>query len=56
MSMNIEPVASLAFGFLLLGQALNGIQIFGAALVIAAVLLLRLNYMRIPGSNKGDPT
>ncbi|MBO21908.1 MAG: hypothetical protein CMM26_05985 [Rhodospirillaceae bacterium] len=56
MSMNIEPVASLAFGFLLLGQALNGIQIFGAALVIAAVLSLRLNYMRIPGSNKGDPT
>ena len=50
MSMNVEPVASLAFGFLILGQALNGLQIFGAALVIAAVLSLRLNAIRIPSA------
>jgi len=54
MSMNVEPVASLTFGFLILGQALNGMQIFGAALVIAAVLSLRLTNMRIPSATKGN--
>lgn len=51
MTMNVEPVASLTFGFLILGQTLNGVQIFGAGLVIAAVLSLRLADIRIPGAN-----
>jgi drug/metabolite transporter (DMT)-like permease len=51
MSMNVEPVASLTFGFLILGQALSSVQIFGAGLVIAAVLSLRLTDIRIPGAN-----
>lgn len=51
MSMNVEPVASLTFGFLILGQALGSVQILGAGLVIAAVVSLRLADMRIPGLN-----
>ena len=39
--MNLEPVAAIAFGFLLLGQHLDGVQLFGAALVIAAVVAVR---------------
>ncbi len=38
LTMNFEPVASMAFGFLLLGQTLSPLQILGAGLVIAAVL------------------
>ncbi|MDH3738763.1 MAG: DMT family transporter [Alphaproteobacteria bacterium] len=41
MTMNLEPVSSMVFGFLLLGQALDGLQIFGAALVIVAVLTIQ---------------
>lgn len=48
MSMNVEPVASLTFGFLILGQALSSLQILGAGLVIAAVVSLRLSDIRIP--------
>ena len=51
MSMNVEPVASLAFGFLILGQALSGVQILGSGLVIAAILSLRLIDSRIPRAN-----
>ena len=51
MSMNMEPVASLIFGLLILDQALGDIQIFGAGLVIAAVVSLRLTDMRVPGAN-----
>jgi len=51
MSMNVEPVASLTFGFLILGQALSGLQILGAGLVIAAVVSLRLTDIRIPSVN-----
>ncbi len=51
MSMNVEPVASLTLGFLILGQALSGLQILGAGLVIAAVVSLRLTDIRIPSAN-----
>ena len=50
MSMNLEPVASMTFGFLILGQALSAMQLFGAALVILAVLSLRLSDTRIPAA------
>lgn len=39
--MNLEPVAGVAFGWLLLGQALKPVQLAGVALVIAALLLAR---------------
>ncbi len=41
LAMNFEPVASMALGFLLLGQGLAPGQLAGAALVIGAVLLAR---------------
>jgi drug/metabolite transporter (DMT)-like permease len=53
MSMNLEPVASMTFGFLILEQNLSGVQLFGAALVILAVLSLRLSDTRIPAAR--DP-
>ena len=37
---NIEPVAAIIMGWLLLGQTLNGLQIVGALLVIAGIVLL----------------
>ena len=48
LTMNAEPVASLFFGVLILGQVLSGWQIAGAALVIAAVLSVRLADIRKP--------
>ena len=42
LTMNLEPISSMLFGFLLLGQVLSGGQIFGAGLVIAAVLTVQV--------------
>jgi drug/metabolite transporter (DMT)-like permease len=42
LSMNLEPVASMLFGFLALGEILSPVQLVGAGLVIAAVLSVRL--------------
>lgn len=39
--MNLEPVASIALGFVLLGQLLSPRQLVGAALVIAAVTAVK---------------
>lgn len=39
---NIEPVAAIVMGWLLLGQTLSGLQIVGALLVIAGIVLLAL--------------
>ncbi len=39
--MNLEPVASIALGFILLGQVLSDRQLAGAALVIAAVTAVK---------------
>ncbi len=55
LTMNIEPVASLAFGVLILGQVLTGWQIAGAALVIAAVLSVRLADIRKPATSPSSP-
>jgi drug/metabolite transporter (DMT)-like permease len=41
MTMNLEPVSSMVFGFLLLSQALDGLQIVGAAWVRIAVLAVQ---------------
>jgi probable blue pigment (indigoidine) exporter len=39
--LNIEPVYSMVFGFLLLGQSLTPVQVLGAACVVAAITLGR---------------
>lgn len=39
--MNLEPVASIALGFILLGQVLSERQLVGAAIVIAAVTAVK---------------
>lgn len=39
-AMNIEPIASLSLGWLILGQALSPIQILGGATVIAGIIVL----------------
>lgn len=39
--MNLEPVASIALGFILLGQVLSPRQLLGAAIVIAAVTAVK---------------
>lgn len=39
--MNLEPVASIALGFILLGQVLSPQQLLGAAIVIAAVTAVK---------------
>jgi drug/metabolite transporter (DMT)-like permease len=41
MVMNFEPVASMVLGFLILEQRLAPTQILGAALVVAAILVVR---------------
>lgn len=40
--MNVEPVSSIVLGFLVLGQALAPLQLLGAGLVIAAILMAEL--------------
>ena len=40
--LNIEPVASLLLGWLILDQMLAGMQLFGGALVLAGIILLSL--------------
>ncbi len=40
--MNIEPIASLALGWLILGQMLGGLQMVGGAIVVTGIVLLSL--------------
>ena len=44
--MNLEPVFTIAAGFLILGQVLTPVQLAGAALVIGAVLAVRIEKAR----------
>ena len=39
--MNLEPIAATVFGFVLLGQVLTPLQLFGALLVVSAVVAAR---------------
>jgi drug/metabolite transporter (DMT)-like permease len=48
--LNIEPVDSMLFGYLLLGQIMTPVQILGAACVIAAITLGRAP-QRAPAQN-----
>lgn len=40
--MNVEPVASLLLGWLILGQALGAVQLLGGAIVVSGIVLLAL--------------
>jgi len=55
LTMNVEPVSSVILGFLVLGQALTAWQIAGVALVIAAVLSVRLADMRRTHAARDKP-
>jgi len=46
--MNLEPVMSIILGFLILGQVLTPLQLGGAAIVIAAVIAVKLDGFRKP--------
>lgn len=54
MTMNLEPVSSMVFGFVILGQALTGLQMLGAVLVIVAVLAVQRAKGLPPKSTEGE--
>ena len=41
--MNVEPVASLLLGYLVLGQVLSGSQLLGGAIVLGGIVMLSLS-------------
>ncbi|MGR2740562.1 EamA family transporter [Billgrantia sp. Q4P2] len=41
--MNVEPVASLLLGYLVLGQMLSGMQLIGGAIVLGGIVVLSLS-------------
>ncbi len=53
LTMNLEPVSSMVFGFALLGQVLTGWQLLGAGLVIAAVFTVQVVRGRTTAPAKG---
>ena len=40
--MNMEPVAGLVFGWLILGQLLNGVQVVGGVIVVGGIVMLAM--------------
>ncbi|MCB8887768.1 EamA family transporter [Vreelandella malpeensis] len=44
--MNIEPVASLVFGYFVLGQMLEPVQLLGGAVVVGGIVILGLSRVR----------
>ncbi len=52
--MNLEPVFTIAAGFLILGQVLTPLQLAGAALVIGAVLAVRVERARPDAQASGS--
>ncbi|WNL38107.1 DMT family transporter [Halomonas sp. PAMB 3232] len=44
--MNIEPVASLVFGYFVLGQTLGPVQLLGGAVVVGGIVILGLSKVR----------
>jgi drug/metabolite transporter (DMT)-like permease len=55
LTMNLEPVTSMLLGVYLLGQPLTAIQVAGGALVIVAVLMVRLAPATHHGKNVPQP-
>jgi len=54
LTMNLEPISSMIFGFALLGQVLTGWQMFGAGLVIAAVSTVQVGRASEIAAVKGE--
>ena len=54
LTMNLEPISSMVFGFALLGQVLTGWQMFGAGLVIAAVSIVQMVRAAETAAVKGE--
>ena len=54
LTMNLEPVSAAILGFVLLGQSLNALQVFGIALVIAAVVFVQLSRAHEIAPAKGE--
>jgi len=54
LTMNLEPISSMVFGFVLLGQVLSWWQMFGAGLVIAAVLTVQVVRASETAAVKGE--
>ncbi|AZV92468.1 EamA family transporter [Bordetella sp. J329] len=48
--MNIEPVASLCLGWMVLGQMFNSTQLIGGAIVITGIVLLAYNKQKPAGA------
>jgi drug/metabolite transporter (DMT)-like permease len=46
--MNVEPVFALALAWLILGQAIAPVQVVGALIVVAAVMVLGLRRGKTP--------
>ncbi|MBK8764211.1 MAG: DMT family transporter [Burkholderiaceae bacterium] len=44
--LNVEPIAALGMGWLVLGQAVAPIQLVGAALVVGAIVMLSAGHTR----------
>ncbi|WP_447928285.1 EamA family transporter [Vreelandella sp. EE27] len=44
--MNLEPVASLVFGYFVLGQMLGPVQLLGGAVVVGGIVVLSLSKVR----------
>ena len=42
-AMNMEPVAALVLGYLVLGQALTPVQLVGGGIVLAGIVALGLS-------------
>lgn len=52
--MNLEPVSSIVMGFLVLGQAMSPVQLLGAALIVGAVVAVRLGDRAVPATDSPD--
>ena len=52
--MNSEPVFSITFGFVVLGQVLTGMQLVGAVLVVTAIVVVRLENQPARDPNQGQ--
>ena len=51
----IEPVFTAVIAFLIFGELLNGMQILGSALILSAVILLRLHEDAIAKEKSSEP-
>ena len=51
--LSTEAVFAVLFGWLLLGEALNGVQLLGCGLILAAILLTQVGGLRVRAKERG---